>query len=182
MIAAFSIVSILGQLFASSVGIWNIVIKWIAISKANEPGWSQIIPFYGDYIRCKVAGKKKLFIFIAVLYVLTAFATVGLVAAIAIAMFTGLDTGYYSSAGLQSNAGAVIGAFTGSLTLLVIAALIIFLLTVSVIMFIINAVVCVSIARKFGFSGGFGIGMVFLPYIFWAIIAFGNCEYNQGIR
>ena len=38
-------------------------------------------------------------------------------------------------------------------------------------------VVCVDLARSFGKGAGFAIGLVFLPFIFDLILAFGDAEY-----
>lgn len=36
---------------------------------------------------------------------------------------------------------------------------------------------CIRTAKSFGKSGGFGVGLLFLPIIFYPILAFGNSEY-----
>ena len=38
-----------------------IVAKWKINQKANEPGWAAIVPYYGQYVLFKIAGKAKLF-------------------------------------------------------------------------------------------------------------------------
>lgn len=37
----------------------------------------------------------------------------------------------------------------------------------------------VRFAKKFGKSDGFGMGLVFLPMIFYPILAFGDAKYNN---
>jgi hypothetical protein len=37
-----------------------------------------------------------------------------------------------------------------------------------------------SLAQKFGKSSGFGLGTIFLPFIFLPILAFGRAEYNRS--
>lgn len=39
-------------------------------------------------------------------------------------------------------------------------------------------IVPVDIAKKFNKGVGFAIGMIFLPFIFYPILAFGSAEYN----
>ncbi len=38
-------------------------------------------------------------------------------------------------------------------------------------------IVMVAIARNFGRGGGFAIGLILLPFIFWPILGFGSSEY-----
>ena len=44
--------------------------------------------------------------------------------------------------------------------------------------FIISILVMVGMARNFGKGVGFALGMIFLPIIFYPILAFGSAEYN----
>ena len=37
-----------------------------------------------------------------------------------------------------------------------------------------------EIAKKFGQGSGFGIGLAFLPFIFWPILGFGSAEYEKS--
>lgn len=41
-------------------------------------------------------------------------------------------------------------------------------------------VVNIAIAEKFGKGTGFGIGMIFLSFIFWPILGFGDAQYNAN--
>jgi len=94
--------------------LFAIVAGWKVCSKAGYPGWSQLIPIYGQYVQCKMAGKPGWWL------------------------------------------------------------LLLFIPYVSIVFYFI---VMISIARNFGKSVLFGIGMVFLPFIFWPILAFGKSEY-----
>ena len=40
-----------------AVAVFLIVCMWRVFSKAGQPGWAAIIPFYNIYVLCKVAGK-----------------------------------------------------------------------------------------------------------------------------
>jgi hypothetical protein len=40
----------------------------------------------------------------------------------------------------------------------------------------------IEIANKFGQGAGFGVGLAFLPMIFWPILGFGSAEYEGGSR
>ncbi len=43
---------------------------------------------------------------------------------------------------------------------------------------VIAIVVTVDIARNFGKGGGFAVGMIFLPFVFYPILAFGDAQYQ----
>jgi hypothetical protein len=45
---------------------------------------------------------------------------------------------------------------------------------------IVNVIVCIAIARRFGKGEGFGIGLAFLGLIFWPILGFGKAEYRPA--
>lgn len=44
---------------------------------------------------------------------------------------------------------------------------------------IFHVIVNIEIAKKFGKSVGFGIGLVFLSFIFWPILGFGDAIYQD---
>jgi len=46
-----------------------------------------------------------------------------------------------------------------------------------IILLIISIIVCVGLAKNFGKSEGFGIWMVFLPFVFFPALAFGSAKY-----
>ncbi|MEI7946190.1 MAG: DUF5684 domain-containing protein [bacterium] len=54
-----------------------------------------------------------------------------------------------------------------------------FLLLIPVVNFIIAILAVVGLANKFGKGGGFAVGLIFLPIIFYPILAFGDAEYQQ---
>jgi len=43
---------------------------------------------------------------------------------------------------------------------------------------VIEIIVQVSVATKFGKGGGFAVGLIFLPFIFYPILAFGDARYQ----
>ena len=48
--------------------------------------------------------------------------------------------------------------------------------------FIVLILINLEIAKKFGQSSGFGIGMSFLPFIFWPMLGFGSAVYDGGSK
>ena len=38
-----------------------------------------------------------------------------------------------------------------------------------------------AFAEKFGKGGGFVVGLIFLPFVFWPILGFGDAKYMGGV-
>ncbi len=36
----------------------------------------------------------------------------------------------------------------------------------------------IELAKRFGKSPGFGVGLILLPFIFWPMLAFGSAQYQ----
>jgi hypothetical protein len=41
-------------------------------------------------------------------------------------------------------------------------------------------IVCIDLAKRFGHGGGFAVGLMFLPFIFMPILAFGGSTYQPA--
>ena len=54
------------------------------------------------------------------------------------------------------------------------------LFLVPIVNFVIQIVVYIDLAKKFGKGTGFGLGLVFLGFIFLPILAFGDAQYQDG--
>ena len=52
------------------------------------------------------------------------------------------------------------------------------LLIIPLVNLIIEIMIYIAIANKFGKGGGFVVGLIFLPFIFFPILAFGSAEYK----
>ncbi len=52
------------------------------------------------------------------------------------------------------------------------------LLLIPVVNLVISILLLVEVAKKFGKGGGFAVGLLFLPIIFWPMLAFGSAEYE----
>lgn len=55
----------------------------------------------------------------------------------------------------------------------------ILLFLVPVVNFIIAIMVTINVANKFGKSTLFGVGMIFLPFVFYPVLAFSDARYEQ---
>ena len=53
-----------------------------------------------------------------------------------------------------------------------------FLFLIPLVNFVIAIIISVDIAQKFGKGTGFGIGLAFLGFIFYPILAFGDARYS----
>lgn len=54
------------------------------------------------------------------------------------------------------------------------------LMFIPIVNIVISIMVTLDTARVFGKGSGFGIGLIFLPFIFYPILAFGDAKY-QGV-
>lgn len=88
---------------------------WKVFSKAGEPGWAALVPFYNLYVLLKISGKPAWW-------------------------------------------------------------LILFL--IPFVNFIIAILAYIGLANNFGKGAGFGLGLVFLPFIFFPILGFGSAQYQ----
>ena len=56
----------------------------------------------------------------------------------------------------------------------------IILLMIPIVNFIIIIIMFIEMAKAYGKSAGFGVGMILLPYIFFPMLAFGDSKYIYG--
>lgn len=56
----------------------------------------------------------------------------------------------------------------------------IILFFIPIVNFVISILVSLEIAKKFGKSVGFGLGLAFLGFIFYPILGFGDAQYNPN--
>jgi len=55
----------------------------------------------------------------------------------------------------------------------------IFLMFIPFVNIVIEIIITLDIAKAFGKGTGFGVGMLFLPFIFFPILAFDSSEYQE---
>ncbi|MFO0825786.1 MAG: DUF5684 domain-containing protein [Gemmataceae bacterium] len=87
---------------------------WKTFTKAGQPGWAVIVPFYGNWVMAVEICKKDAVFFILSLIPL------------------------------------------------------------------VNIIVLIEMAKKFGKEAGFGIGLGLLPFIFFPMLGFGDAQYQGG--
>jgi hypothetical protein len=54
------------------------------------------------------------------------------------------------------------------------------LLLIPVVSLVICIILAMDVAKKFGKGGGFGIGLLILPFIFYPVLGFGSAQYEGG--
>ncbi len=57
----------------------------------------------------------------------------------------------------------------------------IILLLVPLVSIVVSLIIPFDLAKSFGKGIGFGFGLLFLPFVFYPILAFGECEYQGGL-
>ena len=118
-------------LITVGLSVLMIIAQWKLFTKAGEPGWKSIIPFYGGYTFYRLTWTP------AVFFVTLAISVLSMI-------------------------------FTSVPAVTVILGIV--ALIISIISFVYTA-------HAYGKYGGFVAGMIFLPFIFFPILAFGDSQY-----
>ena len=157
--AMMSTMSIISDLISLAISIFMIVVVWKINVKAGEPGWACLIPFYSSWVDCKVAKKKWLFVPQLITGIVMVISLFTAMIGVAMSFATMLDTSVSYGSGLM------------------IGSIIVFIISV-IASIVFNVIYSIGLANAFGQGTGFVLGLIFLPNIFKAIIAFsGNIQY-----
>ena len=103
------------ELIVLAIVIVSIVTMWKVFTKAGQPGWAWLIPFYNTFVLVKIAGREWWWFLLC------------------------------------------------------------FIPVVNLVIFFILSL---DVAKKFGKSAAFGVGLFFLGFIFYPILAFGDAQYE----
>ena len=149
--------------FASSI--LMIISMWMIFEKAGKAGWKSLIPFYNDYILCKIANAKKLFIIKLISSIVVMIASFYFIFALIALILLGKEVSFgtidYTGVG---------ASWIMSLIVIIIAA---------IVNFIISIIVNINLAKVFNKESGFAVGLILLPVVFYPILAFSkDTEYN----
>lgn len=144
------------DIISTVLWIFTAVCWWKVFTKANVAGWKALIPFYSDYNRYKIVGKEKMYW----LY---------LVASAAQAVYS-----VFSKVVLAGNILEFLGdgTFNGTGIEMKIISW-----TLTIVLFALNIYLGRHLAKSFGKSDAFGVGIGLLPIVFVPILAFGKAEY-----
>jgi len=53
------------------------------------------------------------------------------------------------------------------------------LLLIPIVNIVMLFIITIALAKSFGKSSGFGVGMVFLPFVFYPMLAFSDASYTE---
>lgn len=126
---------------------------WAVCRKADQPGWSQIVPGYNIWVMvCGVARLNPVWFYalIAPPVVITLLI-------------------------MASCCGGMINPFLSLGFAMIIQV-------VTLISYFGFGVLSGEVARRFGRGTGFGIGLAIFPYIFWPILGFNDDRYIRKLR
>lgn len=156
------------MLFFLLVSIATIVGMWKIMVKAGYNGWESLIPFYNRYILLKLSGKKKLWIWFLSLNIVMILCVVAFTAAFMGPLFAAALNGTTPEFFGQSDEEIIFGFLGGVMIYCLISSVI------SIGLLVINILMCLGITESFGINGGYAVGLIFLPYVFYPIIGFSK--------
>lgn len=140
------------SLLALAAGIVTIIGRWKVFEKAGKPGWASIVPFYNTYITYELGDFPPLLVLLSVGVSLISFGT---------GFVNGISE-YYD------------GLMILSLVLNGILSI------ASLALTIIEVIVHINIAQKFNKSALYGLGLAFLPFIFYMMLGLDkNAVYTE---
>ncbi len=154
------------------ISIFTFVSECLTVKKSGNPWWGLLIPFYSTYVLCKMGKKPKLFwVYLPIEILLGAVYSV-----FSFIYVQTLSFAFYSAAVGQNISDDIADYLTELLdgNMLALLAVLAVALVVSIASLIISVILCISIAKAFGRSGWFGVGLLFVPVVFWAILAFDS--------
>ena len=152
----------------AAISILTIVGMWKIMVKAGYNGWESLIPFYNRYILLKLSGKKKLWIWYLILNIVMILCVVAFTAAFMGPLFAAALNGTTPEFFGQSDEEIIFGFLGGVMIYCLISSVI------SIGLLVINILMCLGITESFGINGGYAVGLIFLPYVFYPIIGFSK--------
>ena len=168
-LSAFSSMLSLAVVVMMIIGLWKVFVK------AGKPGWHAIIPFLNIYDIFDISCTKKMGVTTIVFSAGGAFIMfIGMILAGTSAL--GFGTGFYLYGGpanfFESQPYGELGAM-GVIGVLIMAIGGIVVFVGAIFMLI----AYVKLGRAFGKSGGFLVGLFFIPVVFICILGFGEAQY-----
>lgn len=131
---------------------------WRIFTKANTAGWKALIPFYCDYTRFKIAGQQYWYLPYLLFIIGRSISSIMSIIYLIVDTIRWIQDGVFAG-----NALEVKSMSWGFLLIGVVFD------------------VCIGncIAKKFGKTTAFGVGLGLLPIIFAPILAFGKAEFQE---
>ncbi|MBQ9018417.1 hypothetical protein IJ117_01525 [Candidatus Saccharibacteria bacterium] len=145
------------SVFAIIFYILIVIAGWRILKKAGEAGWKILIPIYGMYMLYKIVDMKGWFwanFFLTI---------VG--AVLSVIANDDLNAFNNNAIAIEESPMLITVAIFGFVSL--------------VVAIITQIMYAYRTSKVFGHGLGFTIGLIFLPNIFWLIIAFGRSKYSK---
>ena len=143
------------NMFSLAINVLTIVAMWFLFSKAGEPGWGAIVPFYKDYLLFKISGKKNLFWGYLICYLIEVVAMFAMIFSM-VAIFATM----YGSG--------------GNAALVVFIVSIIAVIGLSIALLVFRIMQCIGLVKEFHISMGYAVGLILVPVVFYCILAFNK--------
>ena len=139
-------------LVSLAVSVITIVGYWKVFEKAGKPGWAAIIPYYNQWVLYEISGYSPFLIFINI--------GVG---------FVSVFTGVFSAAIQYNEIFAIPFIIFDAITIIG-----------GIVALVFSILVSLNLAKKFEKSSGYGVGLAFLPFIFYPMLGFDKkAVYNK---
>lgn len=155
----------------------SLVASYQLVAKMGMEGWRGLIPFYNTYvIGCGATKNRKLVVANVALQV--ALVVFSVVASFVLfgALFGTIGMTYATSVnGVSVDADVAASAGVGLGIVVILIYIVAFALGIASLVF--DIMLMIRLARSFGQSSGFVVGLVLLTVIFMAILAFGDAQY-----
>lgn len=131
---------------------------WKIFTKANTAGWKALIPFYCDYTRFKIAGQKSWYWGYLLITIGRSISSVMTIIYLIGDVITWIQDGTFQETAIETK---TLG--WGFMLILMVFD------------------ICIGrcLAKKFGKTGAFGIGLGLIPIVFAPILAFGKAEFQE---
>lgn len=155
IIAILLIIFVIVIALVIAASVVTIIGKWKVFEKAGKPGWAAIVPYYNLYVEYELGDFPPLLIFLNIGISIVSFTT---------GMFNSLAE-YYDSFIFISL------TFSGILSL------------ASLALSVIQVLVSINIAKKFNKSALYGLGLAFLPFVFYMMLGLDkNAVYTESVK
>ena len=168
--------SIISTLIGIAALVLTLIALWKIFVKAGKPGWHALIPFLNVYDIFQIGWKRK-----------TGIATIILSACGGFLMFLGLSVmvvvfgraAFFTYMDGRINSNEFV-EYLLNMDASAVVWIMLFLIGTIVLCVgsILLLVAYIKLGAAFGKSGGFQVGLFFLPFIFLPILAFGQATYQ----
>lgn len=161
------VAGIVGLVITLGLVILMIVSWWLIYDKMGEKGWKCLIPFYGRYILFGCVWEAKIYFISLLISILSVVLSVYGAVVLTFSMIMPLVSAFVDVSFL-----ATIIPATGGVGIILFSSIF------SFVSFAIQMILNWRMVKCFGYGIGFFLGITFLPYIFYPVLAFGNAYFD----